>query len=381
MVAAAAHTSPTPPGRARAASVARAPSVSSAGAAPPGLVYVSDEMPGIRRVRRGKHFSYRLPDGRPLRDEAEIARIRKLAIPPAYTDVWICTLPHGHLQATGRDARGRKQYRYHPEWRLARDADKFGRMAEFGRVLPRIRRRVKADLAQAGGERPSREVVLATLVRLLDTTLLRIGNDEYARSNGSFGLTTLRNRHAAVEGGRLRLRFKGKHGIVHDVALDDVRVARIVSRCQAMPGQELFEYEDDAGAIRCVGSSDVNDYLREASGADFTAKDFRTWHASVHALDLVRQSSREGVERVRTANEIMAEVAKRLGNTVAVCRKAYVHPQVLALAQRGHAHESVAFARRAGLSAREADLMAFLAAAAREGSGLSPLAAAGAGAR
>ncbi|HEY0856532.1 MAG TPA: DNA topoisomerase IB [Albitalea sp.] len=365
-MSAAAHTDPLPRGRARAAPAQRAAKASGGDAAPPGLVYVSDRMPGIRRVRRGKQFSYRLPDGRPLRDDAAIARIRRLAIPPAYTDVWICTLPHGHLQATGRDARGRKQYRYHPEWRLARDDHKFARMAEFGRVLPRIRRRVKVDLARAGGERPSREVVLAALVRLLDTTLLRIGNDEYARSNGSFGLTTLRNRHAAVEGCRLRLRFKGKHGVVHDVALDDARVARVVRRCQAMPGQELFEYEDEGGAIRCVGSADVNDYLREASGADFTAKDFRTWHASVHALELLRQPPGEGGGARRTANEILAEVAQRLGNTVAVCRKAYVHPQVLELAQRGGPPPDAAGAPpRAGLSAREADLMAFLAAAAR----------------
>lgn len=372
MGTAAAHTTPLPRGRLRGRPGTRpvAADTQRGDGAPPGLVYVTDEMPGIRRLRRGEHFSYRLPDGRPLRDEAEIARIRKLAIPPAYTDVWICALPHGHLQATGRDARGRKQYRYHPEWRLARDADKFGRMLDFGRVLPRIRRRVKADLAQPVGARPVRDAVLAALVRLLDTTLLRIGNDEYARSNGSFGLTTLRNKHAAIEGGRLRLRFKGKHGIVHDVALDDPRVVRIVRRCQAMPGQELFEYEDENGEIRCVGSADVNDYLREASGADFTAKDFRTWHASVHALELLKQPRDEAASGPLTANEVLAMVARRLGNTVAVCRKAYVHPQVLALAQRGWPQgEDAATAaprRRSGLSEAEVDMMEFLAAGGAE---------------
>ncbi|HEV7912259.1 MAG TPA: DNA topoisomerase IB [Albitalea sp.] len=327
--------------------------------APPGLVYVSDEMPGIRRLRRGADFSYRRPDGRPLRDAAEIARIRKLAIPPAYVDVWICPLPNGHLQATGRDARGRKQYRYHAEWRLARDADKFGRMQQFGAVLPRIRRRVQSDLRRRVGERPDRAAVLAALVRLLDTTLVRIGNDEYARSNGSYGLTTLRNRHAAVQGATLHLRFRGKHGVVHDVALEDPRVARIVRRCQAMPGQDLFEYEDDAGEVRAVGSSDVNDWLREASGADFTAKDFRTWHATVHALQLVKRA--EVDPGPRCANRILAEVAARLRNTVAVCRKAYVHPGVLELAMQGGVEKLAVAKRKTGLSAAEADLLAFLA--------------------
>jgi len=329
---------------------------------PPGLVYVSDTKPGIRREKRGDQFVYLLPDGALLRDEAEIARIRKLAIPPAYTEVWICANPRGHLQATGRDARGRKQYRYHPAWRLARDETKFGRMLEFGAVLPRIRRRIEKDLAQRVGEHPSREAVLAALARLLDTTLVRIGNDEYAKSNGSFGLTTLRNRHAAVQGSSLRLRFKGKHGKVHDVTVDDPRLARIVRRCQAMPGQELFEYVDDDGSVRGVSSSDVNDYLREASGGDFTAKDFRTWHASVLAFALARRAP-AGTRR--SANEILAEVAARLGNTVAVCRKAYVHPSVLELAQGlpESTGEGVRPAtRRSGLSAPEAALMNFLAA-------------------
>lgn len=348
-----AAASPTSARRAERAPkpLASAPAPSVARAA--GLVYVTDAMPGIRRVRRGERFAYLRPNGRPLRDASELERIRKLAIPPAYGEVWICPLPHGHLQATGRDARGRKQYRYHPQWRLARDADKFGRMLAFGRALPRIRRRVHQALAPPANGHPDRDTVLATLVRLLDTTLLRIGNDEYARSNGSYGLTTLRNRHAQVQGSSLRLRFRGKHGIVIDVALEDPRVARIVRRCQAMPGQELFEYADDEGCVRRVGSADVNDYLREASGEDFTAKDFRTWHATVHALALARQGC--------APNEILAEVSARLGNTVAVCRKAYVHPGVLALACGPC--DPAARRRRTGLSAAESDLLDFLASA------------------
>ena len=296
---------------------------------PRGLVYVTDEQPGIRRIRKGEAFVYRKPDGRQVRAQGELQRIRKLAIPPAYEDVWICTDPRGHVQATGRDARGRKQYRYHPEWRAARDANKFERMLEFGAALPRIRRRVAKDLEGPVGTRPRRATVLATIVRLLDTTLVRVGNDEYARENKSYGLTTLRNRHAEVEGSTLRLKFRGKSGVQHEVALEDPRVARVVRRCQAMPGQELFSYVDESGEPRSVGSSDVNDYIREASGADFTAKDFRTWHGTVHALTLwAEQVAAEAAQRL-TANQVLAQVARRLGNTVAVCRKSYVHPRVL----------------------------------------------------
>jgi DNA topoisomerase I len=328
-------------------------------ASPNRLTYVTDEMPGIARLRRGKGFAYRGPDGRGLNDKAQIERIRRLAIPPAYTKVWICPLPQGHLQATGRDARGRKQYRYHPEWRQARESDKFGRMAEFGAALPRIRTRVKKDLAASPASAPpDRAAVLATLVRLLDTTLIRIGNEEYARSNGSFGLTTLKRRHVEVKGSRLRLHFKGKSGVMHDVAIEDPRVARIVQNCQAMPGQELFQYEDEDGVTRCVGSADVNDYLREISGGDFTAKDFRTWHASVLALDLLCRE--EAAERSTPAcvKRVVADVAARLRNTVAVCRKSYIHPRVLEATWEAQ-HDARLRPRR-GLSIAERRLLAFL---------------------
>ena len=350
------------PGHASAAVAA----ATGAESVPSGLLYVSDDRPGIRRIRKGDGFVYRHADGKPVRNAAELERIRKLAIPPAYENVWICTHPRGHLQATGRDARGRKQYRYHPEWRLARDADKFERMLEFGAALPRIRRRVTTDLAKPVGAQPARETVLATLVRLLDTTLVRVGNDEYARTNNSFGLTTLRNRHAAVSGSTLKLRFRGKSGVIHEVALEDPRVAKVVRRCQAMPGQDLFQYEDEAGLTRAVGSSDVNDYIREASGAAFTAKDFRTWHGSVHALTLwAEQMAADAASRL-SANQVLAEVARRLGNTVAVCKKAYVHPRVLQVLAAENADALTGLSektsgRGTGLSASERQLLSFLA--------------------
>ena len=330
---------------------------------PPGLVWISDDKPGIRRERVGDGFRYRGLDGRLIRKAAELRRIRALAIPPAYEQVWICPRPNGHLQATGRDARGRKQYRYHPDWRLARDAGKFERMLEFGAALPRIRKRVRADLAAPIAATPRRETVLATLVRLLDTTLVRVGNDEYARTNRSFGLTTLRNRHADVQGSRIRLRFRGKSGIEHEVDLDDPRVARVVRRCQAMPGQDLFQYEDDDGSVRAVGSADVNDYIREAAGADFTAKDFRTWHGSVHALGLWAEQCAADASCRRSANQLLVEVARRLGNTVAVCKKSYVHPKVLETLATQVDSEALArldSRRRAGLNAAERRLLAFL---------------------
>jgi DNA topoisomerase-1 len=333
-------------------------------APPPGLVWVSDAAPGIRRIRVGDDFVYRGVDGKRIRHAAELRRIRALAIPPAYEEVWICSRANGHLQATGRDARGRKQYRYHPDWRVAKDADKFERMLEFGAALPRIRKRVKTDLAGPVGATPRRDTVLATIVRLLDTTYVRIGNEEYARANRSFGLTTLRNHHAAVSGTRLRLKFRGKSGKEHEVALDDPRVARVVRRCQAMPGQDLFQYVDDDGEVHAVGSADVNEYIRTIGGADFTAKDFRTWHGTAHALELWVGQGAEAEHRP-SAKELLAEVAKRLGNTVAVCKKSYVHPRVLEVLATAPDEPLLTqfetVARRAGLSAGERRLLAFLA--------------------
>ena len=315
---------------------------------PGGLIYVTVDMPGLTRVLKGKSFAFRKPDGAWVRDEDEIARIRKLAIPPAYTDVWICPKDNGHLQATGFDARGRRQYRYHPEWRRVRDENKFERMRAFGLALPRIRARVARDLKPRRGEPAlSRTVVLATIVRLLDTTFLRVGNEEYAATNKSYGLTTLRNRHAGVRGSTLTLRFRGKSGVEQQAQLDDPCVARVVRRCQQLPGQELFQYEDEDGQRHAIGSSDVNDYLREItesarrspgrSDADmhFTAKDFRTWHGTAQALELTRLAcTGDGGAASYSAKEILVEVARQLGNTPAVCKKSYVHPAVLELGSR-----------------------------------------------
>jgi len=312
-----------------------------------GLVYVNPDMPGIRRLKHGKRFRYRDARGMWVRDADELSRIRMLAIPPAYTQVWICPLPNGHLQATGLDARGRKQYRYHADWRSMQDETKFDRLEAFALALPGIRARVARDLQLPPGRKaPGRAQVLAALVRLLDTTLLRVGNEEYASSNGSFGLTTLRNRHAAVKGQALRLRFRGKSGVMHEAQLDDPRVAKVVRQCQQLPGQALFQYVDagdegdgngDAGGeLRGVSSTDVNDYLAEAAGGErFTAKDFRTWHGTVQALELTRlacEPGRTAADGSRySAKDILGAVAKQLGNTPAVCKKAYVHPAVLAL--------------------------------------------------
>jgi DNA topoisomerase-1 len=297
---------------------------------PAGLVWVCDTQPGIHRQRAGEGFAYVDADDRPVRDEETLARIRRLAIPPAYESVWICADPDGHLQATGRDARGRKQYRYHPVWQQERGADKFDAMRTFGVALARIRDRVQRDLAVQAGEPPTRTLVLATLVRLLDTTFLRIGNEEYARGNGSYGLTTLRCRHAGVRAAQVRLSFQGKSGVRHEVRLDDARVAAVVRRCRQLPGQELFQYCDPDGSVRRITSADVNDYLADAAGVRVTAKDFRTWHGSVLALEFTRRACTG--ECVRgAAKAVVVQVAQRLGNTAAVCRKSYIHPQVLAL--------------------------------------------------
>jgi DNA topoisomerase-1 len=297
------------------------------------LRYTSDSQPGFSRVLRGKHFVYRDVRGRPIRDARVIQRIRKLAIPPAYRDVWICPDPNGHLQATGRDARGRKQYRYHPQWREHRDATKFDRMLEFGRALPRIRRRVAKDLRSSG---LPKEKVLATIVRLLECTLIRVGNEEYARANGSFGLTTLRNRHVEVKSGALALEFRGKSGIQQRALVTDRRIARIVRDCRDIPGQELFQWVDENGERRPIGSSDVNDYLRDASGGSFTAKDFRTWFATVEALERLRKTRPGGTSEAK--KQVLATVkavSEKLGNTPAICRKCYIHPEVLSAHEAG----------------------------------------------
>jgi DNA topoisomerase-1 len=305
-----------------------------------GLRYVSDAAPGIRRRRTGTGFSYVGPDGRTIRDKATLARIRSLAIPPAYTDVWICPTPNGHLQATGRDARGRKQYRYHPKWREVRDETKFGRMLAFSEALPRLRKRLEDDLAKPG---LPREKVLATIVRLLECTAIRVGNDEYARSNRSFGLTTLQDRHVEISGSKLRFEFRGKSGKTHRVALSDRRLAKIVARCQALPGADLFQYEDDEGKRVAIGSGDVNDYLREITGEDFTAKDFRTWAGTLQAVAALEAVGPAASEREAKAAilKTIDRVAEQLNNTRAVCRKYYVHPAVLETYQSGTLHEAL----------------------------------------
>lgn len=293
-----------------------------------GLTYVDDRRPGLTRRRSGKGFSYRDAKGGPIRDAATLDRIKKLAIPPAYTDVWICPRRNGHIQATGRDAKGRKQYRYHPDFRQAREANKFSRIMSFADALPAIRRRIDADMRRKG---LPRDKVLATVVYLLENTLIRVGNDDYARTNRSYGLTTLRDPHVKVAGAALTFRFMGKSGKEWNVSLKDRRVARIVKACQDLPGQELFQYIDEDGVQRDVTSSDVNAYLREITGEDFTAKDFRTWAGTVLAALALKAfesfDSEAGAKRnVRAAIE---DVAQRLGNTPTICRKCYIHPEIL----------------------------------------------------
>jgi len=293
-----------------------------------GLRYVSDRKPGIRRKRAGKHFSYIGLDGKPIKDKGELERIKSLGIPPAWTGVWICPNPRGHIQATGLDARGRKQYRYHPRWREVRDETKYGRMIAFGQALPRIRERVDRDLGLRG---LTREKVLATAVRLLETTSIRVGNEEYARTNKSYGLTTLRCRHVKVEGARLKFKFRGKSGKLHTISVKDKKLSQIVKRCQELPGQELFGYVDREGQRHTIGSADVNAYLKEITGQDFTAKDFRTWAGTVHALNMLRQlgESETQTQAKKNVVEAVKQAAERLGNTPAICRKSYIHPGVI----------------------------------------------------
>lgn len=330
-----------------------------------GLRYVSDEQPGYTRQQRGKKFVYFDTDGKEIKDETRILRINRLAIPPAYRDVWICPSPNGHLQATGRDDRGRKQYRYHERWRIERDENKYEKMVVFGQSLPKIRRRVTRDLKRRG---LPREKVLATVVDLLEKTMIRIGNEEYAKENKSFGLTTLRDRHIDVRGDKLHFHFRGKSGIDHQIPLTDRRVAKIVKKLQHLPGQEVFQYLDEKGERHQVTSDDVNAYLHEITGEEFTAKDFRTWAGTVSCAAALR----EALARTHTGPtnrqlmKAVEQVAAQLRNTPAVCRKSYIHPGVIASYLDGTLPAMFAACarrqsrRRRGLRTDEAAVLALL---------------------
>ena len=293
-----------------------------------GLRYVSHDQPGYTRKTKSDDFEYFDAEGKPIRDEQRLLRIKRLAIPPAYTDVWICPSTNGHIQAMGRDARRRKQYRYHQRWRAARDENKYDRMVLFGEALPKIRKRVEADLALPGLQQNK---VLATVVQLLQQTFIRVGNEEYARDNKSFGLTTMKGRHVDVTGSKLRFRFQGKSGIKHDVDIQDRRIAKIVAKVQDLPGQNLFQYLDDDGEARDITSQDVNDYLREITGEDFTAKDIRTWAGTVLAAIALNAAGAFETKKQAKANikNAIGAVAEILGNTPAICRKCYIDPVVL----------------------------------------------------
>ncbi len=330
------------------------------------LRYVNDRKPGISRKGSGGGFTYEGPDGEAIRDDDTLARIRALAIPPAWTDVWISPSPNGHMQATGRDAKGRKQYRYHARWREVRDETKYGRMREFGKALPRIRARVQEDLARAG---LPREKLLAMVVHLLETTRMRVGNEEYARTNGSFGLTTLRNQHVKIEGTTLRFRFKGKSGKTHDVRISDRRLAALVRRVRDLPGQELFQYLGDDGEPHPIDSSDVNDYLKAIAGDDFTAKDFRTWTGTLLAIRQLASTERPETQAALKSAvlRVVEAVAGELGNTPTVCRKSYIHPTVLEAYGSEELRalwlkSSVPDAPAEGLRAEESALLRFLSA-------------------
>lgn len=288
-----------------------------------GLRYVTDQQPGISRLGASGHFHYRLPSGKAVRDRTLLKRIGRLVIPPAWKSVWIASQPDAHLQATGRDARGRKQYRYHPDFAAFRDSVKYSHLVEFAKALPGLRRRLKRDLRRPGLQR---EKILAAIVTLLEETLIRVGNEDYARSNRSFGLTTLRNRHVKVRGGEIRFLFRGKSGKEWSLSLHNKRVAKIVRSCQELPGQNLFEYRGEDGSIHGISSSDVNAYLKEITGRDITAKDFRTWAGTVKAA--IGFNGFEGKASKKAARAIVAAVAEELGNTIAVCRKCYIHPAI-----------------------------------------------------
>jgi DNA topoisomerase-1 len=328
-----------------------------------GLRYTTDRRPGIRRVRSGRSFRYITPEGKVLRSRA-LRRIRGLVIPPAWTNVWICPDERGHLQATGRDARGRKQYRYHPRWREVRDETKYHRLIGFAQTLPTIRRRTEADLRRPG---LSREKVLATVVRLLEKTLIRVGNDEYARENRSYGLTTMRDGHVEVTGARVRFSFRGKSGVEHEIDLNDRRLAQIVRKCRDIPGYDLFQYYDEKDEPHPIGSGDVNAYLKEITGEDYTSKDFRTWAGTVLAAQMLQELDTFHSESQAKKNIVRAveSVAAKLGNTKAVCRKCYIHPAILDSYIDGSMLKTVAqrarrAARNGSLSAAEAAVLGLL---------------------
>lgn len=331
---------------------------------PPDLHYVDDTQTGFsRKVLRGK-FVYFDTHGQRIRDEAEIKRINALVIPPAYTDVWICADPKGHLQATGRDARGRKQYRYHPRWREIRDENKYSRMIQFGLALPKVRKQLEAQLAAPG---MGRDKVMATVVSLLDATLIRIGNSQYARDNRSYGLTTLRNKHVEVKGSAILFQFRGKSGVEHQISIKDQRLARIIKRCMELPGQNLFQYLDDDGERHSVSSSDINAYLHNLTGADFTAKDYRTWAGSALALTTLRKLQWETeADAKKHIVDMVKEVARQLGNTPAVCRRCYIHPAVLESFLLGDLAKLPRARQRKGLRQEEVALATFLQALANK---------------
>ncbi|MEP6603682.1 MAG: DNA topoisomerase IB [Spartobacteria bacterium] len=320
-----------------------------------GLRYVNDSQPGYTRKAKADDFEYFDTDGKAIRDEQRLLRIKRIAVPPAYTDVWICPSANGHIQATGCDARRRKQYRYHERWREARDENKYEKMALFGEALPKIRKRVDQDLKLSGLQRNK---VLATIVQLLERTFIRVGNEEYARENKSFGLTTMQDRHVDVKGSKMKFRFRGKSGIDHEVDVTDRRIAKTISKLQDLPGQELFQYVDDDGEIRNIKSQDVNAYLKEITGEDFTAKDFRTWAGTV--LAAIALHAVGGFENKTQAKanvkDAVSAVSKILGNTPAICRKCYVHPAVFETYLSGNVIEGLKQKTKEALENEDVDL-------------------------
>ncbi|MFO2464325.1 DNA topoisomerase IB [Pseudomonas sp. 15FMM2] len=325
---------------------------------PRDLHYVDDTQPGLHRKKTRGKFQYFNSNGQRVTDAAEIQRINALAIPPAYTDVWICADPQGHLQATGRDARGRKQYRYHPRWREVRDSDKYSRLQAFGNALPKLRKQLQAQIATRG---MSREKVLATVILLLDATLIRVGNSQYARDNRSYGLTTLRTRHVDINGSEILFQFRGKSGIEHQVSVKDRRLANVLKRCLELPGQNLFQYLDENGERRTISSTDVNTYLHSLTGADFTAKDYRTWAGSAQALAVLRALAwQPESDAKKHMVQMVKDVARQLGNTPSVCRKCYIHPAVLEHFTLGELAKLPKPRARQGLKTEEVGLAMFL---------------------